>query len=257
MNKASLIDMVQSQETLSNGLKACGQSHVNYKLYTSMERAMAVLLSGHLYLSNGENWNDTHDRKVMAEKKAYGLCFSFSTRESVAMWMLYGRNLGKEGAMLNFPRGIMMDLLKTNSAELGYFEKSQFVTKPEYTMKPDSFAISLSDVIYTDECSNGKLKLTHADEHVTASADLLNHDDVFHKSIAWQYERECRLIVKPSADWMKVAKDHGLNLIRIVLPERDRLALCKSRLFRSPVYSGSTDYGRQSNLTGKVNWDLR
>ena len=50
-------------------------------------------------ISNGANWNDVNDRTLMEANNAYGLCLSCSTRENIAMWMLYGANHGKEGAM--------------------------------------------------------------------------------------------------------------------------------------------------------------
>ena len=97
-----LKDMISTSSDLSEGLKQNGLSHVNYKNYTTIERAMDLLLSGYVYLCDGSAWNDTVDREYMKARKAYGMCFSYSTRESVAMWMLYGGNRGKTGAILNF-----------------------------------------------------------------------------------------------------------------------------------------------------------
>lgn len=251
-----LKEMIQDSNSLAVGLKECGESHINYKLYTSMERALGILLSGNIYLTNGSRWNDTYDRESMSAKGTYAICLSFSTRENIAMWMLYGNNHGKNGAMLNFSRKMMSDILNTDSVELGCFENGKFSIRPENVIRRNDFSIFLSDVIYTDKISGNKMKLTHADEHATVKTSIVDHDEVFHKNVAWKYENECRLIIKPSAEWRTKAIKDKLDAIRIVLPEKDRKELCRDRLIRSPVYSGTTDYGLKSTLAGSVNWDL-
>ena len=85
--KATLKDMCRLDD-IENGLKNNAEAHRNYKLYTSMGNALGIILTGHLYISNGENWNDVPDRNQMQEKDSFGLCFSCSTVENIAMWML-------------------------------------------------------------------------------------------------------------------------------------------------------------------------
>ena len=251
-----LKEIVSDSTTLAEGLKKNGKSHKSYKLYTSMERALGLIISGHLYLSNGSSWNDTHDRCAMQAKSAYAICLSCATIENIAMWMLYGKNKGKQGAMLDFPHSVITKILDIDHVQLGKFdENGQFSTKPEYLIEQNDYSVFISDVLYVEECAQNKVKLTHFDEHVTVLKKVIDHDDIFYKSIAWQYEKECRLVVKISPDWRALAQENGLNMIRIELPETVRKEMQKNRLFRSPVYSGDTDYGEPSKLTGSVKWE--
>ena len=96
----TLKDVILNNTPLSMVLKESGKQHRSYNMYTSMERALGVLLNGEIFLSNGARWNDVNDRYLMDSKNAYGLCLSCSTRENIAMWMLYGAENGKKGAML-------------------------------------------------------------------------------------------------------------------------------------------------------------
>ena len=74
------------------------------------------------------------------------------------MWMLYSGDRGENGAMLNFPRGVLLSLLKTESIDLGCFEKSRFVAKKKCLK--DEFEIRLVDVIYEDGCKNKEKVIT-------------------------------------------------------------------------------------------------
>ena len=85
-----LKDMISNSHSLAEGLKENGKAHQNYKLYLPMERALSFLLTGNLYLSRGTSWNDTSDRILADTNNIYSRCFSYSTRENIAMWMLYG-----------------------------------------------------------------------------------------------------------------------------------------------------------------------
>lgn len=267
-----LKDMVDNSDALADGLQQCGKSHRRYNLYTSMERALGLLLNGNLYLSNGAKWNDKHDRDAMSAKRAYAVCMSYATVENVAMWMLYGGNGGKQGAMISFPPSIINEILNVDHIELGKFgDDGLFITSDEDTIDRNGFRIFISDMLYTEICNekidkqkqgdnvknNGNMrKITHADEHVTDRKGIIDHDDVFHKDIAWQYEKECRLIVKLSSEWATRANEKSLSVVRVVLSDKALRELRKDRLTRSPVYCKGTDYGKPSKLTGSVLWEL-
>ena len=119
----SLKKMIDNNMSLSEGLKQNGEQHRNYDMYTSMERALGVLLNGEIFLTNGARWNDVNDRYLMDIKKAYALCLSCSTKENIAMWMLYGAEHGKKGAMLRLYPSIMKELIAVDTVELGNFKK--------------------------------------------------------------------------------------------------------------------------------------
>ncbi len=271
-----LKDMTGNSDALANGLQQCGKSHRRYNLYMPMERALGLLLNGNLYLSNGANWNDKHDRDAMSAKRAYAVCMSYATVENVAMWMLYGGNGGKQGAMISFLPSTINEILNVDHIELGKFgDDGLFVTSSEDTIDINGFRIFISDMLYTEICNekdkqkqgdnvkdneknknNEKMrKITHADEHVTVGKEIIDHDDIFNKDIAWQYEKECRLIVKLSSEWATRANEKSLDFVRVVLSDKALRELRKGRLTRSPLYYKGTDYGKPSKLTGSVLWE--
>ena len=252
MNK--LKDSVNSSQSLSDALKENGASHKNYKFYTSMEQALDFLRSGYLYLSNGSNWNDNRDKEDMMAKKAFAKCFTWSTRENVAMWMLYGAGNGSKGAMLNFYPSTIKEILGSKSIELGKFKNGKFLSAHTISSS-DDFEIFLTDMLYIEKCKNHTVKITCGDEHVTADVQLINYPDIFHKTYPWSYERECRLVVKLSKEWQEICERDNLNSIRITISDR-MLRRLKDGLIRSPIYSGNVDDGVPSQLTGEVNWSF-
>ena len=62
-----LKDICTSGCMLGEGLMENGGLHQNYKLYTSMEQALGILMSGHIYIPDGQRWNDVSDRNLMTE----------------------------------------------------------------------------------------------------------------------------------------------------------------------------------------------
>ena len=88
--RSKLMDICTTADNLAMGLSKNGLQHRRYKMYTSMERALEILRSGNMYFSTGRNWNDLQDRELMSRGRQYGGCYSWSTVENIAMWMLYG-----------------------------------------------------------------------------------------------------------------------------------------------------------------------
>ena len=111
--RSKLVDICTTADNLAMGLSENGLQHRRYKMYTSMERALEILRSGNMYFSTGRNWNDLQDRQLMSRGRQYGGCYSWSTVENIAMWMLYGAECGKNGAMLDFPQSIMAELVSS------------------------------------------------------------------------------------------------------------------------------------------------
>ncbi len=253
----SLKDMLSDPESLARGLRKNGESHTCYKMYTHMERALIILLSGHLYLSNGFSWNDRNDEKVMQEKDVYGLCLSCSTKENVAMWMLYSGDKGKNGAMVNFYRSVMLELLSSEHIELGCFDGNRkFQVVRKLSKAKGDYEIFLTDIIYTDFCKNGVVKLTVNEDHETADQAVLDHSDIFPKNYAWSYEKECRLIVRLSDKAEKWAEKEKRPFVRLTMSAQSLKKMNEDRIVRSPIYKGRAEYGALSALTGSVNWEL-
>ena len=252
----TLKEMIIENIPLSEGLKKNGEQHRSYDMYTSMERALGVLLNGEIFLSNGANWNDVNDRYLMDIKKSYALCLSCSTRENIAMWMLYGAEHGKKGAMLKLYPSVMKELVNIETIALGKFkENGTFSVGYELKSKKD-FEAYLTDVVYTDPCNNGKIKLTEGESHITVDESILEDSEIFHKNYAWSYEKECRYVIKLKEKWNVTAKKEGLTSIRVKMPNSSIRKMSESRLVRSPVYSGGVACGVCSELSGDVVWDL-
>lgn len=255
-----LQDLVQTcdSQKLADYLKLKGERHQNYKLYMAMDRALELLLTGDLYLFDGSKWNDENDRKIMIDKDTYARCFSCSTRENVAMWMLYGGERGKNGAMLNFYPSILKELRQIRSIDIGKFDKKTRKFEKHYTVTAENkdYCCYLTDVIYVDDCNDGKTKITLADEHATVDRQLLNNADTFYKAYPWAYERECRLVVRLRRQWRSKAIREELSVLRLSIPEKNLTRLRKDRLVRSPIYKGTVGFGEPSALTSSIDWDL-
>ena len=249
-----LKEIISSSEMLAEGLKQNGLSHMNYKNYTSLDKAMELLLSGYIYLSNGNNWNDTDDRETMKARGTFGTCFSYSTRENVAMWMLYSGDRGKNGAVLNLYPSIIKELCDTATVELGYLDikTNKFKKIHDLDRSKGEFDIYMTDVVYVDTCKNNNSKLTLYNDNALVENRKLDKDCIFTKKYAWSYEKECRLIVKP-----KIIIPDGLNSsLRIKLSNKSIAKMTEERIIRSPIYKGKVSYGRDSDLAGKVEWNL-
>lgn len=256
MNK--LHNMKATPEMLREGLKENALKHKNYNMYTSMDRAMCLLLTGNLYISNGATWNDVQDRATMKKCSAYGICMSCSTIESMAMWILYSGERGKNGAMIQFVPSIIKEIINTATIELGKFgDDKAFVSAPfVLSRKNNDFSIYMTDVVYTAAQKDPKLlKATVGSDNEIMLWDLLEEAKAFHKHYAWSYEKECRLIVELSPKMKEYAEANGLNMICIRLSETARRALV-SRVVRSPIYRGNTDFGKISALQGSIDWEI-
>ena len=246
----ALKDCVQDSESLAKALRKNGESHIHYRMYTSMERAQGIILSGRLFLKNGASWNDIDDRKQMSSRAVYATCFSTSTQENIAMWMLYGAERGKKGAAVVFKRSVIHSILNVPSVSLGYFDDyGKFVEKEQ--LKRDEYELYMTDIIYKEDCDNGKVNLTMRDEHITVSESILNPKKIYFKEFPWSYENECRMVLEPKH---KSIIDERLDTVMIEIPNLAMRKIKKDCVIRSPVYSGA-EYGILSKLTGKVDWE--
>lgn len=252
----TLKEMIEKSIPLSEGLKQNGALHRSYDMYTSMERALGVLLNGEIFLSNGEKWNDVNDRYLMDIKKSYALCLSCSTTENIAMWMLYGAEHGKKGAMLKLYPSIMKELVEVDTIELGKIKKDGTFSAEHVLKNKKDFVAYLTDVVYTDSCRGGKVRLTEGESHITVDESMLEDPEVFHKNYAWSYEKECRYVINLKEKWNVIAKKEGLTIIRVKISNSSIKKMSKDRLVRSPVYSGGVACGVCSALSGDVDWNL-
>lgn len=254
-----LREMKISPEELQEGLRENALRHRNYNMYTAMDRAMCLALTGNLYISNGQTWNDMLDRELMQRRSAFGICMSCSTIESMAMWMLYSGDKGKNGALVHFTPSIIKEIVELPTVELGNFDTcGKFTENPLVLSRKDkNFNIFMTDVVYTDtqEKDPSTLIASLGEDHELLNWQLLEEAGVFFKHYAWSYEKECRLIVTLSPEIQQKAAKNGFDTIRISLSSAAQRVI-KDRIVRSPVYAGKTDFGKVSTLFGNVDWKL-
>lgn len=252
----SLKEITTDSRSLSDGLKHNAERHQNYKLYTSMDRALAFLLDGQLFITDGTNWNDLDDSNKLRERSLYAKCFSCSTRENIAMWMLYGDCRGKNGAVLNFLPSVMKEIVETETVLLGKFVyQGKFESMYELKKGVD-YDIYLTDLLYVDPCKNNRIKLNYYDTSIVTDEITLENDEIFCKNVAWGYEKESRLIIRLKEKWRILSRKEQLCVVRITLGKKALTKMRKRGIIKSPIYSGGVDFGELSKLSGTVKWDL-
>lgn len=250
-----LENAICSPDDLISYLKLKAQSHNYYKLYSSYDKVIAIKNNNCLFLSNGVNWNDVIDRngfnnpEYTAEN--FGICFSYSQDESVAMWMLYG-GINNESAMIDFTKKAIKNILEIKAVKIGYFNSdNEFVCKK--TLCENEFGIFISDVIYYKK-SEGKYYIKRSDEHVDNVDKSVIDNILFCKKLyPWKYENECRLIVQID----KSLLDHNITHVKIDISDID-LSTTFDRIYIGPNCMISIDDNvKKSKLTNNVDWDLR
>ena len=136
-----------------------GGMHREYKHYATRARIAGILRSGALYLTDGTSWNDKYDREhfnpSFMSTKRFGACFSASSTESVAMWMLYG-GMDGNGAMINFDRRTLQGAMGRESYECGWFgTDGKFECVVE--LPADRLSLRLVDVLYFQNHADGNV----------------------------------------------------------------------------------------------------
>lgn len=251
-NEKRLSDCCETAEQLQFYLEQKAQSHNSYKCYSRIERIQAIVEREALYLNSGENWNDITDLKNFEKAapgfKNFGKCFSFSQDENVAMWMLYG-GIDNRGAMIDFTRSAIRNILRIGQITLGKFEGGQFHAMQ--TVEQENFQIWITDIVYCNE-KTGYLK--RSDETcANVREEIIRQLGPCKKAYPWNYENECRLIVSVK----NPSVPEECDTVKIDLHNVE-LGKSMERLYYSPTYQGKIVEGfRESRLSGTIKWDLR
>lgn len=254
MGDRKLKNVCYSTQSLEMYLSEKARTHKCYKTYTVSDRIQSWIDSDCFYLDDGSRWNDIHDRETFNYPqnniKCFGRCFSFSTSESVAMWMLYG-GTQKDGAMLEFSQKAMSDLIKdTAHVELGRWVDNNFVS--EITLQKGQFDLTLQDILYVGELDAASAYIRRSDESCKdAPASVIRQLSQCVKSVAWSYENECRLILTVNKDLLP----QGSAITSVRVPLNGLLNTDKVRIYCSPNFRGKKVY-RTSKLSGEIDWDL-
>ena len=258
--KGITLKNIETEGELEKYIAEKSNNHSVYKHYGSRERITNNIIREHcFYLSNVTGWNDVEDRSRFNNLNLsvvnYGLCFSFSKSESIAMWMLYGKD---DGLMINLKKATIKSILEMKEAVLGMFKNNSFVSLGKIALTEHS--IILQDILYCGDTENGKVYVKRSDEVVkefdSGLLEGLSHNI---KNVAWSYENECRLIV--SIDKKEIEKIEQTNpgckcdTLKIYIPESQWEAV-REGIFNHPNVMNGEDGFNNSRLQGKVQWKI-
>lgn len=234
-----------------------GGMHREYKHYGTRARIAGILRGGALYLTDGTSWNDKYDREhfnpSFMSTKRFGACFSASSAESIAMWMLYG-GMDGNGAMINFDRRTLQGAMGRKTYECGRFGadgKFQCLTK----LPADRLSLRLVDVLYFQNHADGNVTVgrpsLEGGRHVMDGRAFSGIEQIA-KHQSWSYENEVRLVATISKLDL-VGKASHVKCVKIPIDFDD--AFVAGRVFDSPVSDDEGNY-RDSELRGTVDWNL-
>jgi len=169
--------------------------------YTSYGSAVSILTKRTFQLTRIDLLNDKME-KTFADcsdnEVMYVLSFTNTSKESVAMWMLYGGVVGAGGikVKMSIPRSKIIDSFNNQFFFDPQMKKQIPFEKLEYGVenyKKKKF--SLRDVVYLDR-RNGKLRYsTKSYEGDCTESELLQMFKGFIKYDAWEFESEARVAV--------------------------------------------------------------
>lgn len=234
-----------------------GGSHREYKHYATRARVASILRDGALYLTDGASWNDKYDREhfnpSFMSTKRFGACFSVSSAESVAMWMLYG-GMDGNGAMINFDRRTLQNAMGLKSYECGCFDSDgefQCLMK----LPSDKLRLQLVDILYFQNRVDGAVAIGRPSMEggrCVLDGRAFNGISQIAKHQSWSYESEVRLVATVSKLDL-AGRASRVTCVKIPIGFGDDFVT--DRIFDSPVSDGGGIY-RDSELCGTVDWDL-
>lgn len=246
------------------GLK--GKNHVQYRKYSKLDHIKSNIKERALYLSDGSDWNDEDDRTRRGV--VFSTCFSYAITENIALWMLYGGNGGKTGAMVSFSKKQMHNILETETIELlAKTENGMFVHLQ--TIPKVGFDIEIRDILYyskeksktvnKEKIDNGKEEkylITRAEEHSCIDKQVYNELTGYLKDYAWSYEKETRMIVMLKGEYKDCIRRYpGKKLfVKISTGEiKTGKGEAGGQVYKSPVAAYQENY-ISSSL--HVDWDI-
>lgn len=234
-----------------------GGMHREYKHYATRARIAGILRDSALYLTDGASWNDKYDREhfnpFFMSTKRFGACFSASSTESVAMWMLYG-GMDGNGAMINFDRRTLQGAMGRESYECGWFgTDGRFQCLME--LPADRLRLCLVDILYFQNHADGNVTVGRSSleggRHVM-SGRAFNGIGQIAKHRSWSYENEVRLVATISRLDL-AGKESRIKCVKIPIDFDG--SFVADRVFDSPVSDDEGNY-RDSELRGTVDWNL-
>lgn len=229
-------------------------AHKTYRVYTNADYFNSWVREDGLFLSDGATWNDVQDRELFRnsdEEKRFGICFSFSISENVAMWMLYG-GMKHRGVVIPFKRSEINRIREANTIQFGKWEGNVFKIYKSLSAEEDEYRFELIDMIYYGDAKDGGYyDIKRSDERVNGvPISLIDSIEFAKKAYPWAYENECRFIVH-----VKRGAIEGYNGDTVRIPLNGLYTEISQRVICSPNYEGEPIF-LSSSLKGKIDWDL-
>ena len=144
--------MIKDSNSLQQYLEERAKKHRNLKYYSDKERIEHICTENRITLSDGEYWNDLIDKNHFQDDCFYhhfGICFSFSVSENVAMWMLYA---DPDGCMIDFDQTFIDEMVSYHfSIEIGYYEGKSFVREQTFDRFSNGIKMRFMDIVYYAE----------------------------------------------------------------------------------------------------------
>jgi|GEM_PF-3829528 len=242
---------------LYESLKHSAGHHRTYRIYyKSIEIVEQIIKNKNLILRN-DNFNDCEEKDSLTDSSIDGfvkfiLCLTYSLSESVAMWYMYGDNL-ESNVMVKY-NTLIKDIVKYNEnspIEFGFFDSDNktFEKKGETS----NCEITIVDVLYCEQNDNGTYYIKRAEKSKKNVPKEVVESLPKHicKNNAWNYENECRLVVKVPKEIV-----NGVNAVRLKLSDDITKSLIKDGIIvKSPSFidQNSREYRMvDSKLKGKV-----
>lgn len=253
---ARIEDYIDRTESLRMYLEEKGKWHVHYRHYSLEETLKAIFDNNSLVLSDGSSWNDKEDQKrfnsdlTNGDSVNFGVCFSFSYSESVAMWFMYAGK-AKTGGCLQLSR---YDIHKICTQSVPRIVDNKEKTKVEKILSKGEYSIKTSDVVYQGKKnSDNRIRLSHlGDNSAVADASVIEGLKEVVKNESWSYENECRLIVTVRKE--AIPREYlGNCSIMLPLPV-DTIKKLAQKMVKAPYYcsDGFLKDKRESSLTGEI-----
>ena len=239
-------------KVLEEYLQAKGCNHNNYKFYGRRKVVQAILDQHALFLSKGDHWNDINDRVNFNPADSsfirFGLCMSFKRTESIAMWMIYG----KDGLMIDLGKKLVKECIECKKIYIGNIKDNEFQMKS--SLDAGEFQILLTDILYfsnsdADETDSAYVK-RGSETFNGFPAELIRGLSFSKKTMPWDYECECRLVVTIEKKQKKI---RDCDTVKIPF-DSDHIEILKKRTYHFP-YDKENNLYEKSILTGKVNPD--
>lgn len=234
-------------EEIHDYLKLKAENHNYLKIYGKRAHIEYMLQENALFLSKGNNWNDIDDARRFdsdVSQDYFGRCFSFSKSENVAMWMLYARN--PEDLMINISPSVVRNSINNiDCVQMGKWDDNKFLALG--SLNRADIEIEFLDIVYCDEVSD-RTAIKRSTENVeTISRELLSQITYYKKSYPWNYENECRLIIKIPRK--RVSDD--VTVVRIELQGLQN----NFKVFSNPQNEEECGHER-STLRGTMHWNI-